>query len=185
MNSNDIREYNKRLNGLKSNVQKLEMQIEMQEKMLNEKLGQISELVGEQVTAENVEAYYQKISSELENQLTNGLAILDSISGNSGATANNYMQTPTQPQTQAGVQNQQFGGFNQPTQPQVQTPVQPQVQQNGNMLNSGLAGFAQQFNGGTPTNNGQTNNAGQTSVFGSSMSSFGQQPGINMNILGV
>lgn len=182
MNGNEIKEYNKRLSSLKANVQRLEMQIEMQEKSLNEKLQSISNLVGEQVTAENLEAYYQKISAELENQLANGLAILDSISGNGAAVANNYAtQQPVQSNMnmQAG-NNQMFAQNNmaQATMPQAQAPVQNNVQNGQQFTQSGLSGIARQFGTQPATNNG-------FGSFGSSNQAFANQQGLDINILGV
>ena len=158
-----IKEFNTRLGQHKANMQKLQLQIELQEKGIAEKLQALSQKIGAPVTVDNVEQYYQQYYQTLETQLTNGCDILDRIEGKTPAqtfTAPVQNVAPTVQQTVAPVQqtvapvNQQpaptmmgFEGLGtplapaQPVAPQVQQPVaptQPMQAAQGNMVGGNM-----------------------------------------------
>lgn len=154
-----IKEFNTRLGQHKANVQKLQLQIELQEKGIAEKLQALSQKIGTPITVDNVEQYYQQYYQTLETQLTNGCDILDRIEGKTPAqtyTAPVQSVTPAFQQTVASVSQQPatptMMGFEnlgtpmapaQPVAPQVQqpaAPTQPMQAAQGNMVGGMFAG---------------------------------------------
>lgn len=92
VSAENIKQFNARLNEHRNKVSRLQMQVEMQEKEVAEQLKKLSEALGKPVTEENLASLYEAYKAELENQLNNGLAILDRVEGVS--TPNNGMTTP-------------------------------------------------------------------------------------------
>lgn len=202
VNAESIKQYNARLNNHKTKVERLRVQVEMQEKEVMNQLQKLTEELGVPVTEENVQQLYEQYKADLENQLINGNAILDRIEGK--AVAQSAQQAPTM-QTAQPVMTNPFAqqqpqpvqgafGYGQPAQPAINTaPPQSQPSQyaapvgqtfgqtvapNPPMGQIG-APVGQPLNPGMPAQSASPFNG-----FAQNMGNFDTQKGVDMNGFG-
>lgn len=200
VNAENIKQFNLRLAEHKAKVQRLQMQVEMQEKEVEAQLKKLTETLGIPVTEENVAQLYEQYRTDLENQLTNGMAILDRIEGkNVAQTVPQAQPVMTNPFAQSQTAPNAFG-FGQPAQPavntapqqmgqpfpsQMGTPVgQPAPQtmpQNQFGFSQQAAPVGQQLNAGMPA---QAPQQSQFSGFAQTVGNFDAQTGVDMSGFG-
>lgn len=200
VNAENIKQFNSRLAEHKAKVQRLQMQVEMQEKEVETQLKKLTETLGVPVTEENVAQLYEQYKTELENQLTNGIAILDRIEGKAVAQPN--MAQPSAVQQQPTMMPGAFG-YGQPAQPAIQTappqtaqqfppqfgtpvatvgqPIQQATPPFPSQLGTPVATVGQPLNAGMPEQAPQQN---PFSGFAQTMGNFDAQSGVDMNSFG-
>lgn len=76
---NDIKEYNQKLREKKEEFQRTEVQMKMLQESIQQKCSELTNMMGVQVTPDNLEQVYQEYVQKLQTQLSNGMAILMNI----------------------------------------------------------------------------------------------------------
>lgn len=116
-----IRRYNAELKGYKEKSSKLTTELEISQRELKRICDELTEMLGTQVTPENIQAVYQQLTERIESTLASGEEILARIKADEAANnpvnqADSGMGAPQVQQATAG-----FPGFTPPVQAQPST----------------------------------------------------------------
>ena len=111
-----IKEFNNRLQQQQAIVQRVQTQLEMKKKDLDNKLAALSASTGRALNESNINDYYNEVVAGLEKQLTNGCAILDKVEGKT-------VDTVVTPGVEYQSTPQNSGVYSAPVSAPVNTPV--------------------------------------------------------------
>lgn len=147
VNVDNIKAFNARLAEHKNKINGLRVRVEMQEADIQRRFNELSQLIGTTVTVDNIEQLYQSISSDIENQLSNGNAILDRIEErvNDNGASNSTAEAQSFGQSLAGqmpvnINMAPAGGFQ-----QTASPYGGQMNPSGGQPQYGQGTYAQPF----------------------------------------